>query len=751
MLLMLAAVSAAAGTARGFDWEVSTIDPGKWFDSMGNRSLVLDSSGNPQIAYGGRALYNAWHDGSTWQTTVVDEGPGVGRYASIALPAGSGSTRIGYLDEANGRAKYAQWISRGFPAVWFWQVETVDVATNGSVTLALDSAGAPRLLYRSPAGNIRYAYKTGATWTFETVYTNTTADTQAFADMMIDSAGRTHVVFARGNHALTHARRELNGTWTRTTFGMSESGESYPALALDAADRPHVVSARNATTPSMLVYYHHDGTNWQSEALWATEFSVVARHISAAMRAGKLHISYYDPDLKTLEHYNVTDSTGSTIASGTNVGLYSSIALNASGEPRVSYYHAPQEQLIYASHAGTTWSKTVVDQAKSAPAGFAVAADAAGGLHATWVDTLLQHLRYAKQAGALWTVTTVDDAVAHTSLKINSGGNPCVSYCGSESNTLRYASYLKAGPLSFWMAEDVDTAGGWYSSLSLTTGNWPRISYIAGGNLKYAYKDTNGWHLTTVDNAGSADSFGTSLAPAPDGTMSIAYGRGGVLRYAYSIWSHGTLVWMPPQVVATNSDVAIQPALAFNSDGQPCIGFAEDMRGARFAWRDGNGWHVQNVDTSQWCSAAAYAMDEAGGHYLAYKTGNDQLLRHAFGYGTPTNLTWRLQPLRPGAGSWNLGLAMLAQDAAPHVVFSSSSYERDALYARGIPLRLTGLHCATNPTVQLCWGGESNGVEVQRSTSLSPTSWTAVAHNLGGTNCILGATNPAAFYRLRLE
>ena len=738
--------------AQAFDWKVSVIEPGKRFDNMGSRSLVLDSNGRPQIAYGGRDLYNAWYDGAKWHTMIVDTGPGIGGHAAIALPPDSSSTCIGYIDEPNAHVKCAQWVSAGFFPffLWYWRIETVaNAATNRSVTVAADFLGQPRLLFFSPSGHLRYAYRENNQWYFETVYLNTANDAQNYADMMSDSAGRIHVVFCRNNQPLTYARRELNGTWTQSNFGLTEDGDAYPALALDSADRPHVVYARNSppSPPSYLVYTHFDGATWPEEAIGASENYVVARNLSAAMRNGRLHISYFDPDYKNLVCVDVTAGTSTTVDYGTNTGDHSSIAVTASGEPRISYYNSDREELKFASFGAPSWSLEVLDQARSGPEGLSLASDSSGVMHATWVDSVQQHLRYARQSETGWEVTAVaDGASSHTSLKLTSNGYPRVAYYSGVSNALRYAAYLRGDQSGSWQKETIDTGGGYSSSLAMTADDWPWISYKADGHIKCAYQNTNGWHLLTVDNSGGMD-VGTSLAFAPNGTPSIAYGRLGVLIYAYSHWYRGLLFW-DQEIVATNYDFVIQPTLVFNSDGQPCIGFVEDVQGPRFAWRDGTGWHAQNLDPLQWSSSCSYAMDGAGLHYLVYQSGKEDCLKHAFGYGALTNLTWRVQKIQ--LSQVHQEISLVVRDSMPHVAYSGRYADRDALYARGLPLRLTKI-THTTEGADLQWSGETNGVEVQSRAKVNTGRWSAVAHGLSGTNLSLAITNPAVFYRLRLE
>jgi len=226
------------------------------------------------------------------------------------------------------------------------------------------------------------------------------------------------------------------------------------------------------------------------------------------MRNGILHASYFDPDAKNLAYVNVTAGTSRTVDSGTNSGWHSSIAITASGVPAISYYD--KEELKYGSFGTPAWSVNTLDQARSVPEGFSLAADASGAMHATWVDTLQQHLRYARQNGTNWQIISVaGGATADTSLKLSSNGYPRVTFYNSVSNVLRYCAFLKRNVDSTWKTETVDTGGGFDNSLAIANDDWSWISYGAGGNLKCAYQNTNGWNLLTVDNT----TGGTFLAP----------------------------------------------------------------------------------------------------------------------------------------------------------------------------------------------------------------------------------------------
>ena len=230
--------------------------------------------------------------------------------------------------------------------------------------------------------------------------------------------------------------------------------------------------------------------------------------------------------------------TTTTIDSGDNVGSSSSLALDSSGNPRISYYDGANGNLKYASFDGTSWTITTVDTSVRGCVGYypSLALDSTGNPRISYYDWSSVYLKYASWGGTSWTITTVDsggDVGSYSSLALDTTGNPRISYYNGAGNALEYASFDGTS----WTITTVDSGGvGVYSSLALDASGNPRISYLDGTNydLKYASFDGSSWTTTTVDSIESVG-FYTSLALDSSGNPHISYYNetGRVLKYAY--------------------------------------------------------------------------------------------------------------------------------------------------------------------------------------------------------------------------
>ena len=225
-------------------------------------------------------------------------------------------------------------------------------------------------------------------------------------------------------------------------------------------------------------------------------------------------------------------------------GAYNSIAVDASGNPHISYLDDsnPMDYVLrHASLNGKSWHHEIVD---SGDVGWwnAIAVDSLGHIHISYLaDKPTSSLRYAHFDGAGWSVTTVD------------------------------------------------STGGYSTSIAVDVDNRPHISYVDfNGNLKYAHFDGATWLMEAIPDV-SALWFGrTSIAMAPSGAVNITFSTMNRLVQ----WATNA---SGPWEVRTVGD-GIQPSLALDSSGNPHIVFnSETTRDIFYSRYDGSNWSHQNL------------------------------------------------------------------------------------------------------------------------------------------------------------
>ena len=142
----------------------------------------------------------------------------------------------------------------------------------------------------------------------------------------------------------------------------------YTSLALDGNDYPHISYADHYYLGQWehyaLKYASYNGTAWNIQTV-DDSADKVGDYTSLALDAtGYPHISYYDDTNGNLKYasYNGTAWNLQTVDSTGDVGRATSLALDATSYPHISYYDAnPNYDLKYVSYNGTAWNIQTVD------------------------------------------------------------------------------------------------------------------------------------------------------------------------------------------------------------------------------------------------------------------------------------------------------------------------------------------------------------------------------------------------------
>jgi hypothetical protein len=250
------------------------------------------------------------------------------------------------------------------------------------------------------------------------------------------------------------------------------------------------------------------------------EGAAMGQYASIAADAnGDRMTAYYDGwtgDLKAA----IRDDTGTwvvvVVESDEDVGQYTSIAVNSSGDPVISYYDATNQNLKFAvcdlsatdCDQTADWNKTAVDTDGDVGQYTSIAVNSSGDPVISYYDATNQNLKFAVcdlsatdcDQTADWNKTAVDadgDVGQYTSIAVNSSGDHMISYYDVTNTDLKFAlchalagTHGSCGQGGDWTTETVDSGGdvGSYSDIAVDATRHPVISYYDRTNdgLKFA-------------------------------------------------------------------------------------------------------------------------------------------------------------------------------------------------------------------------------------------------------------------------
>ncbi|HII98396.1 MAG TPA: PQQ-binding-like beta-propeller repeat protein [Methanoregula sp.] len=554
-------------------WNIETVDSDG--DVGDYTTLALDSSDNPHISYLDFTNYNlkyAVRNGGSWTTQIVDSGGHtVGWYPSLALDS-TDNPRISYLDSFNDDLKYAVWNGAS------WNIETVSAggASQEPTSLALDSSGVPHIGYHSfDDSDLKYASWNGTGWTIEVVDNNGVVGLDP--SLVLDSTDNPHISYYDQTNADLKYAKWNGAAWSIETVDSDNDVGMDSSLVLDSSGNPHIsyyYLTGGMSGNGDLKYAKWNGAAWIIETVDSS--GDVGKHTSLALDSSdRPRISYWDLQNDHLKYAvkNGGNWVAETVDSSGNVGWYTSLALDSSNNPHISYYDYTNTAVKYATKESD--KAPVVNFSATPMSGTAP-------LAVTFTDT-------STGSPTEWNWSFGDggySAIQHPVHVYASGGIYSVSLNASNSegsDTLTKSSYLtinSSGPSMMYRADPRHTGtyddGGtrptdilnWTFETDNSVSNTPAIVggvvYTGSGDGKmYALDADTGieyWNFSVF-------SLNESYSPAvTEGRVYFGSTDGKV--YALNA-STGNKVWEFMAGESVNSDVTIRDGILYTGSGTP--------------------------------------------------------------------------------------------------------------------------------------------------------------------------------------
>ncbi|OGH13441.1 MAG: hypothetical protein A2687_02020 [Candidatus Levybacteria bacterium RIFCSPHIGHO2_01_FULL_38_26] len=349
--------------------------------------------------------------------------------------------------------------------------------------------------------------------------------------------------YDESNKDLKYAECASNCTtasnWTTVTIDGADDVGKYASLDVDGSrvgvsyyeesnkDLKYAQCSSNCTNAS----------NWDIVAVDST--NDVGEYTSLVFQNGSPRISYHYKDSLDLRYAQCsadcalsTNWTTITIDSGGDTGQFTSIGADGT-KVGIAYYNLSNKDLKYAQCSSnctvsSNWSNTVVD-ASGETGTYASLAFSSGNPRISYYEESNKDLKYAQcntsctSGSSAWAKVVVDAPATtglHTSMAIDSSGNPRISYFRESGTRLKYAECNSNCTVSSnWSSGDITGppgSRGKFSSLHLDGGR-PRVSYYneSAKDLEFISCETGctssgNWTRITIQSLGDVGQY-TSL------------------------------------------------------------------------------------------------------------------------------------------------------------------------------------------------------------------------------------------------
>lgn len=409
---------------------------------------AINFEGEPEVVYfaGGAeaGLHVLRRRGGVWADTVVEN---------------SGLTLAGYglIEGADAKA-YVPYVSSlgELGIVSLRQGPVLQGLTAGrSATMMLDTADGMHAVYADAITDSLFALvNTDGTW--RTSYIDGSPARPAYApSVAADATGFTHVTYHDWiSHALWYANNG-GGTWAKTQVDAAGDMGRRSSLAIDASGNAHIAYLETAGYywQTLLRYAENTGGTWYRETVALPDPQMTYAHAPVLIYDAQqtLHlfvgVEISDGTVRRLLH-GIRDGGAwnfETLPAGypSLGGDVKAVAFDAANAAHVLTGNGGG-QTLYATNAGGSWSRTVLEAVDGQSGGIAV--DERGFVHAIYDDDASRRVRYATNALGGWLFATLDatDQPIGSALAIDQAGRLHAMFTRFQSSEVLYEGNFAA-------------------------------------------------------------------------------------------------------------------------------------------------------------------------------------------------------------------------------------------------------------------------------------------------------------------
>ena len=340
-----------------------------------------------------------------WRIIPIHSAGGTGEFTSLAIDSND-IPHISHYRSADDELRYTTITTKDGESIWTTKFFSDMLPPGGGKysSIAVDSSiNSPRISYYEEGRDLRLAYKEGSSWQIEWCCEPPINEVWLGAistDIEITNAHNPSILY----HDYDSRKLKISTlnlefrTWSTDTILYVYLAE-YVSMELDAADNPHISYTEITGSGDKIQYITKSGTVWN------------------------------------------TPETVATSELGANV-VYSSIALDSSGNPHISFFDSTTDELFYASKDTGGWNIETVDSGILAQY-TSLVLDSNDNPHISYYNYLETNLKYATKTAGVWNSESIDDTDddvgKFTSIALDSCGNPHISYYDESNNELKYA------------------------------------------------------------------------------------------------------------------------------------------------------------------------------------------------------------------------------------------------------------------------------------------------------------------------